>query len=119
MLDAPIIIAKPLEYRYALEVVDEADYGVTSDQIMPPGDVKFDQRLDIRVYSPEGKVLYFFPARMTDSDIDLYKAGGNLRFQDPDTQGVYLLKAPIVTITENVIVGPILWTDGSPQGDPL
>jgi hypothetical protein len=131
MLDAPIIICMPLEYKYAVRTVEEGDYGVTSDQIAAPiqclaCDDSRGQRVDIRVYTSSGEFLYFFPAYVAPNDLETYRAGGNLRFQGapggtvPMREGTYLLQAPIITITENVLVGPILWGDDpAPMGAPL
>ena len=134
MLDAPIIICRPLEYKYAVQMVEEEDYGVTSDLIAAPiqclaCDDSRGQRVDIRVYTSSGKFLYFLPAYVTPNDLETYKAGGNLRFQGapnapngqtPVSEGTYLLKAPIITITEDVLIGPILWGDDpAPLGASL
>jgi len=132
MIDAPIIICRPHDYYHSIKILDEEDYGVTSDMLMPvpvepppPYTGGKDQRVDIRLYSPEGTLLWFFNAvYISINDLDIHKAGGNLRFRDQYTQGTYLVQAPIVTITEDIIIGPIPWGDDErdrnpPQGDSL
>ena len=136
MIDAPIIICKPINYYHSVRVASEEDYGITPDQIVepPPYDGARDQRVDIRVYSSMGKLLWFFNAvYITVNDLDLYQAGGNLRFwsnvdnvvtdgefgEQRFPHGTYLVQAPIVTITEDVLMH-IIWTEETkPQGDSL
>jgi len=145
MIDAPIIICRPVDYYHSIRILDEEDYGVSSDALMPeplepppPPPYEKDQHVDIRVYSPEGKLLWFFNGvYITIHDLEIHKAGGNLRFRagggnvinaefdEPYyPQGTYLVQAPIVTITEDILIGPIVWEESerdqsSPQGDPL
>jgi len=129
MVEAPIIICQPIDYHYAVQKAETEDYGVTPDQIAvypPPTDlVVQEQHVDIRVYSPEGKLLWYFNGvYISYNDLDIYKAGGNLRFRavgiDWLSQGTYLVKAPIVTITEDLLIGPITRSDeDGPQGDLL
>lgn len=130
MIDSPIIICKPINYYHSVQVADQEDYGVTSDQIiMPPVDVPYETRHDIRVYSSAGKLLWFFSGYITWNDLDLFKSGGNLRFRGSGDQwspeGIHLIKAPIITITEDIIIRPIpmdpdephTWVEG--EGDTL
>ena len=69
MIDAPIIICRPVDYWHSIKILDEEDYGVDSAALMPqpveeppPYTGGKDQRVDIRTYSPEGKLLWFFNA---------------------------------------------------------
>jgi len=145
MIDAPIIICRPLNYYHSTEVVVAEDYGVTPDQIIQPVSCLAcpeDQHVDIRVYASDGRLLWFFNGvYITINDLEIHKAGGNLRFrtasnktyaefQEPPMlpQGTYLVQAPIVTITEDIIIGPMPWEivvldddvrDMEPQGDSL
>jgi len=142
MIDAPIIICMPVDYYHSIKIVDEEDYGVSSDMLMPepvepppPYEGGKDQHVDIRVYSSEGTLLWFFNAvYISINDLEIHKAGGNLRFRTAGVtrtefdkqrypQGTYLVQAPIVTITEDIIIGPIPTSgderDREPQGDPL
>lgn len=141
MIGAPIIICQPVNYWHSIKALDEEDYGVSSDKLMPepveppPYDGPRPPNVDVRLYSSDGRLMWFFnDVYMTDNDLEIHKAGGNLRFQklfsgrDWVPQGVYLVKAPIVTITEDIIIGPMPWEivvldddarDMEPQGDPL
>jgi len=101
LIDAPIIIVKPIPYRFAILAAEEEDYGVSSEQIMPPDEmpIVLSKQVDIRLFSPGGRPLYFFTGEVSEDDIEAFKAGGNLRFRINNE--VYLLKAPIVTISQN------------------